>query len=507
MHILKRLEKSKTFWYLIGVSILFFILRLPSLIEPNWYGDEGIYQTIGQAIAKGQLLYVETWDNKPPLLYIVYSLFNGDQFLVRLFSLITGALTALGFFFLSKLLFKNLRTSFITTLIFAVLFGLPVLEGNIANAENFMLLPIITSSYLIYNFSLKTNRLKFPILNSKFSILFTAGLLLGIAFLFKIVAIFDFAAFMAFFFFVGFLDIKIRNKDFQAIKRRLQSVLPNLLFIAFGFISPILITFTYFASKNAISPFVQAAFQSNVGYVGYGNKLIIPQGLLILKLILLSGFSLFLFMNRKKLSSSRIFILLWLAFSLFNTFFSGRPYTHYALVTLPSYCLLIGLLLDATKKGARFIFLIIFLSVTLLLHSTFKPNIKKAVFYYDNAFSFLTSAKQVSAYQSFFDGKTPRDYEIASFIKTHTTTQDQIFVWGDSAQIYALSNKQPPGKYTVSYHIKQYPGALQETQLAIDTVKPKYIITLNESSTLNFYLPSYTNKFVLKGAVIYERTF
>src|SRR3989344_319245 len=113
MQILKRLEKSKIFWYLLGISLLFFILRLPSLIEPNWYGDEGIYQVIGQAINKDRLLYVQTWDNKPPLLYLVYALFHGEQFLVRLFSLITGVLTVIVLFFFGKLLFKNSRASII----------------------------------------------------------------------------------------------------------------------------------------------------------------------------------------------------------------------------------------------------------------------------------------------------------------------------------------------------------------------------------------------------------
>ena len=92
MKILKRLEKSKSFWFLLGISFLFFLLRLPSLIEPNWYGDEGIYQIIGKAMGSGRILYSQIWDNKPPLLYITYALFNGEQFQVRIFSLISSEL-------------------------------------------------------------------------------------------------------------------------------------------------------------------------------------------------------------------------------------------------------------------------------------------------------------------------------------------------------------------------------------------------------------------------------
>src|SRR3712207_7567947 len=39
-----------------------------------------------------------------------------------------------------------------------------------------------------------------------------------------------------------------------------------------------------------------------------------------------------------------LFRSIWVSFSLFNTFFSHRPYTHYVLVFLPSYCLLVGLI-------------------------------------------------------------------------------------------------------------------------------------------------------------------
>jgi hypothetical protein len=84
---LSLLEKSKTFWSLLCLIIIFFLLRLPSLIEPYWYGDEGIYQVISMALDKGKLLYSQIWDNKPPLLYVTYALFGGDQTAIRFASL------------------------------------------------------------------------------------------------------------------------------------------------------------------------------------------------------------------------------------------------------------------------------------------------------------------------------------------------------------------------------------------------------------------------------------
>ena len=36
-------------------------------------------------------------------------------------------------------------------------------------------------------------------------------------------------------------------------------------------------------------------------------------------------------------------------------------------------------------------------------------------------------------------GNTPRDYEIAGYINLNIKTNDNIFIWGNNAQIYELN--------------------------------------------------------------------
>ena len=111
----------------LGIIVsVFALLRLPSLLEPYWYGDEGIYQVIGIALGQGRILYSEIWDNKPPVLYLIYALFNGDQFYVRLFSLIVGIGSVVFFYLLTGKLFKNLFARFASTTLFSVVFFLPL---------------------------------------------------------------------------------------------------------------------------------------------------------------------------------------------------------------------------------------------------------------------------------------------------------------------------------------------------------------------------------------------
>ncbi|MCL6096638.1 MAG: glycosyltransferase family 39 protein, partial [Patescibacteria group bacterium] len=451
MRFLRKLEKSRDFLFLLITSFFFFLLRLPSLFEPHWYGDEGIYQVLGVAMNQNRLLYRDIWDNKPPLLYFVYSLFGSDQFWVRLFSLIIGLLTVIAFYILSKKLFEKEKIVWTSTALFALLFGLPLLEGNIANAENFMLLPIITAGILV----LKSTETK--IRNTKYKMLFIAGFLLSIAFLFKIVAVFDFGALLVF---LVFADSSFSFKNLLKRKTLIFEIEKVASFVL-GFVLPIILTAAVFLFNGALSYFIKAVLFSNVGYVGYGNNLIIPQGFLILKLMILGLFYLLLYAKRKSLSFPSMFVWLWFAFSLFNAFFSQRPYTHYLLTLLPAFCLLVGFFLF-DKKRQRFTLLVLVLTLIIVVKSFWFFG--KFPFYYANFVLFITNQKSVSSYEAFFDRNTPIDYELAAYIALHTNPSDSIFIWGNNAQLYKLTDKLPPGKYAAAYHITSYPDGVSNTK-------------------------------------------
>ncbi len=495
MKILGRLEKSKDFWLALIASSIFFLLRLPSLFEPYWYGDEGIYQTIGMALSQGKLLYRDIFDNKPPLIYLLYSLFNSDQFTVRLVSAIFGLLSVVSFFILTKKLFSKFKTNnrfscYLSTAFFAIVFGLPLVEGNIANAENFMLLPIILSALLIVDPK-----------QSKF--FFLAGLLLGIAFLFKIVAVFDFAALCLFIFF-GALNNSQRHFNVQEIAKTFKK---NLLLFIFSFVLPIGLTILFFLSKGAFSDFLNATLSTNVGYVGYGNKLFgVPQGLLVVKFLALAIFSFIIFIKKNRLGLTSVFILLWFSFSLFNAFFSERPYGHYLLVLLPSFSLLLGLFVTSDKFKQIYLVLIIGSLLLILKNFSFYP-LEKNILYYINIFSFITGKKNVTSYQSFFDKKTPIDYEIVQFIKPRVKATDSIFIWGNNAQVYKLVNIVPPGKYIVAYHMVNYHDGLASTKIALEKNKPKFIIIMPDQIALPFFLTNYFHKMNINNVSIYERLF
>ena len=494
MRILRRLERSRQFWFVIFSTFLFFILRLPSLFEPLWYGDEGIYQVVGNSINHGKLLYSQIFDNKPPFLYWLYAILQSDQFTIRLMSAMFGILSVIMFFFLSKKLFNNAKSNIplLTTFIFAILFGLPTLEGNIANAENFMLLPIIASAILILD-SQKTNLNRFSInpLSLILNHYFLAGLLLGVAFLFKIVAIFDLAAFLVFCFIVNFNSLKKEIKLFSIIM---------------GFLIPISFVSILFISNGTFMDFIKATFIANISYVSYGNKIGSLPFLLFIKLALLGGFLFFVLMKRKKINQTTLFVSVWFAFSLFNSYFSQRPYTHYLLVLIPSLSLATGAFLF-DKKYQKIIVVFFIIALLTIIKTFGMPNFNKSINYYQNFISYVLGKKTMVSYQAFFDRNTPFDYEIARFIKPKLTKNDTIFVWGNNAQLYQLIGVIAPTKYVVAYHISNYKDGPTTTQIAIEKTKPKFIIIIASNSSIPFSLINYSKKININHATIYERIF
>src|SRR4030042_5887874 len=167
------MKKIASYW-LGFIFVLIFFLRLPSLFTPYSYGDEGIYLTLGEAARRGLVFYRDIYDNKPPLLYLLAAV-SGSLFWFRFLLLGWNLVTIYLFFKLAQLLFlKKENLIKIATLIFAVLSSIPLLEGNIANAEIFMILPIILGIFLFFK-----DRTKTPINY------FFIGVLFSLATLFK----------------------------------------------------------------------------------------------------------------------------------------------------------------------------------------------------------------------------------------------------------------------------------------------------------------------------------
>ena len=444
----------KQFWgknWFVLILILTFFLRLPSLFEPFIYGDEGVYLTLGLGIRKGLLLYRDIYDNKPPLLYLVAALAkNFAYFRLALFG---WAMVTIFFFReLAATVFpKNKAGIIFSTAVFAILTSIHTFEGNVANAENFMILPTIIGFIIFLRAKTKTHY-------------FLSGILFSLAFLFKVPAAFDFAAVLVF-----SLTIMKNKKEMTS-----QAFIAKLIYLSVGFFLPILLTLLFFATKGALGEYLKAAFFQNLPYLSSWNSnsskvssFPLALALRTLIVIVISG-AVMLF--KQSLPKEYRLVVLWFAFTLFASLLSGRPYPHYLLQTIPALSLSTCLLFSK-KKGLPLI-LITILIITFL---DFKFWHYENISYYQNFYRFALGGKTKEQYFDYFGNNAQSLYSAAIHIKARSNADEKIFIWGNQPSLYSLAERLPVGRYTVAYHIVDF-GGYRETIQALEKTPPRFIV-------------------------------
>ena len=209
---------------LLGIVLL---VRIPTFFEPFSYGDEMIYLTLGEGVRQGVTLYKDIHDNKPPLLYLLAAA-AGNLFWFKAILAIWSLITITLFWHLSRALFpKKEKLQKVSTIIFAILTTIPLLEGHIANAEIFMIGPTIAAFLILFT------------KNLNFKNIFASGVLFSIATLFKVPAAFDVPVIV--FFWLITLGVK---------KQNLKEILKNTFYLALGWLTPIALTIVEFRAPT-----------------------------------------------------------------------------------------------------------------------------------------------------------------------------------------------------------------------------------------------------------------
>ncbi|OGM20744.1 hypothetical protein A2714_03625 [Candidatus Woesebacteria bacterium RIFCSPHIGHO2_01_FULL_38_9] len=458
----KILAKLHTPVWLFILLVVVFILRIPSFFEPYSYGDEMIYLTLGEAIRQGVPLYLGVHDNKPPLLYILAAI-SGRLFWFKAILAIWHLITVFIFWKLSEVLFpKSVKAQKIATIIFALLTTLPLLEGNIANAEIFMVGTTILAFYLLLSKKLTRKNL------------FVSGVLFAVSTLFKVPAAFDVPAIVLLWLFTE------KNLTWKSLK----TTTSRTFYLLIGFLSLILLTFVWYYLRGALGEYISAAFLQNVGYLSSWRPTDVQEPffvrnspLLLRGAVIAFGVGI-LFWYRKKLSTEFLFGTTWLMLTLFAVTLSERPYPHYLIQSVPPISLLLSILV--TRKVREQVLTIIPLTIAFFVPVYFKFWYYPTVPYYTKFIQLLAGGLTREEYLSTFGSHVPRNYKIADFVLTATKPSEKIFVWGESSPIYALSKRLPPGKYVADYHIKDF-SAEEDTIKILANDIPSFIIILPDS--------------------------
>jgi hypothetical protein len=253
-----------------------------------------------------------------------------------------------------------------------------------------------------------------------------------------------------------------------------------IIIFGIAFLLPFILWTIYYYLYGALIPFLSASIFQNFGYLsswstGTQTASVSSGGVITRFLILLISWTLiFLLKNREIISKQFSFLLFWFSATIFGSLLSGRPYPHYLIQVLPPLTLIIVEFLDFNERKKQILSacsLFIFVFIVFKFQFYFYPVFS----YYSNFYSHVVGLKSTTDYRNYFGSQTNDIYKISDYIKSNSISTDKIFVWGDQAYIYALSNRLPATKYIVSYHITDFNGY----QLTIDELKaklPKFII-------------------------------
>ena len=411
------LEKLKIPNWLAILLFACLLLRVPSFFEPYYYGDEMIYLTLGQGIRRGVPLYSGLHDNKPPVLYLIAAL-AGSLVWFKVFLAIASLI--------SIILFAKIVKKKAATVIFALLTTLPLLEGNTANAENFMMVFSLGAIYILLTKKLDIKNLIF------------SGVLLGISFLTKVPALFDLPIVIIFWVITT-----------QINKESLIKIIKNSFYIVLGFLVPITLSLGWYLAIGNAGDYIKAAFMQNVGYVSSWRPGDVQKSFLVRNAPLLTRFLIaFLgiiitFLFRKKLSKPFILATIWLALSLFAVTISERPYPHYLLQSVAPIAILLGILF--TRKTVEQSLVVIPLLIAFFVPVYYRFWYYPTALYYFRFIKYSSGIIDKEKYLSGYSKYTPRNYQIANFLVNSSYKNEKVFVWGpDSPTIYALSRRVPP---------------------------------------------------------------
>ena len=270
----KWIEKNEI---LILILLVVIVMRIPGLFEPNRYADEDIYLALGQGLRKGLVFYRDIHDNKPPLLYLTAALAGG----VMWFRFILMAWNLVNVVFIWKLaerFIKNKTGVWVSTLLFAILSSIPLIEGNIANGEMFMIMPTVAGVLLLLSLQAAEGS-EPPFARKKFGYLGVGGLF-SMAFLFKVPVLFELLMIM-------FWLVIYRARNWGSFWKRLFG--KEVWLVLIGFLTPIILSVVYYVVMGAGEPYTRSALGQNIGYLSSwegGSKPFYESGLFIRGMIL-----------------------------------------------------------------------------------------------------------------------------------------------------------------------------------------------------------------------------
>lgn len=493
---------------LILILAVHTFLRIPNLFEPYWYGDEGIYLTIGTALRQGRHLYADIVDHKTPLIYYFAMVPNQLWFRILNLTWMTGSIVL--FYAIARKLLSNRYVVYAVTALFMLLTSLPALEGHIPNGELFVIGWVCLGVWLLFQSEFvehllareKTKAILRPQLQKRdLRLFFLSGLAFSGGILTKVPAVFD-AGGVA----LGVALLMSWPLNFKKMLHQARQTVSIWVLLSIGILIPILLSIVYYFLRGTLAAYIDFGLLYNFRYAGSWSLPPMPKILqfgfsLPGKGMILIAMTVFLFLGRKHIQPKVRLVAIWTVAALFGALLSSRPYPHYLLQVIPPLVLLFGVLVEGHRQkrtllewGAMLTPIgLLFASLLLLQFKGYE--IGK---YYREFGKYLTKQSTRQEYFQSFSHLMDDTYAAAEILRT--TDEEVTFIYGNNPMLYALSHKRPIGRFIVNFHIRDFRGAFDETYALLAEQPPEFVVMMKDDDVSGNSIPA----FIMENYLPYE---
>jgi hypothetical protein len=399
---------------------LFLLLRLPSLVEPQWYQDEAGYASTAWLTHAGYGLYVNAWNNKPPLLFGIYGLsqllFGTSEGGLHALTMLSG-LAAIVAAVVGMSRVFSMRAAFWGGLVIAVIIGSPMLDADLALPESLLIGPV-TVGVVWFLCSGADPAARAP----RASTLVAIGVLLACGFLIQQTAFADFAAIML----------------WCLVRRRWRTV----VVIGGTFAVTVAVVMVPFVVSAGAHNVWYALATSYVDYVGDALQGRLPAYLLRIALVAAMVVTAWFFRNAKdgRLELVRI----WATALLFAAIAAGYSYEHFLLpAMIPLVMLVTGLVsgyrdhLVARVRQPRVLasgalFAVIASTGWSLYTSAYRTTVW-SVGYYFNVGGYVSGSLSELDYDTYYGTLTYGEHLAEQWISSHGLVDTTAMLWTNLA--------------------------------------------------------------------------